>query len=65
MKDNIKEFPGGLGVKDLVFSLLWLRLLLWCGFDPWPGIFLMPQVPPNIFFLNKNNDKTLKTMSTL
>ena len=22
--------------KDLALSLLWLRLLLWYGFDPWP-----------------------------
>ena len=32
------EFPGGLAVKDLALSLLWLRLLLWYRFDPWPGI---------------------------
>ena len=30
------EFPGGLTVKDLVLSLLWLR------FDLWPGNFCMP-----------------------
>ena len=24
-------------VKDLALSLLWLRLLLWHRFDPWPG----------------------------
>ena len=24
-------------VKDPVLSLQCLRLLLWCGFDPWPG----------------------------
>ena len=29
------EFPGGLVVKDLVLSLLWL------GFSPWPGDFGM------------------------
>ena len=23
-------------VKDLALSLLWLGLLLWLGFDPWP-----------------------------
>ena len=23
-------------VKDLALSLLWLRLLLWLGFSPWP-----------------------------
>ena len=26
-------------IKDLAFSLLWLRWLQWCGFDPWPGNF--------------------------
>ena len=25
------------GVKDPVFSLLWLGLLLWRGFHPWLG----------------------------
>ena len=30
-------------VKDLVLSLLWLWLLLWRRFDPWPGNFHMPQ----------------------
>ena len=34
------EFPGGLGVKDLVLSLLWFR------FDPWPMIFHMPWACP-------------------
>ena len=24
-------------VEDLALSLLWLRLLLWHGFKPWPG----------------------------
>ena len=33
-------FPGGLVVKDLALSLLWLRL------DPWPRNFCMPQVQP-------------------
>ena len=32
------EFPGGLVVKDLVLSLLWLR------FDPWSGNLCMPWV---------------------
>ena len=30
------EFPGGLAVKDLALSLLWLMLLLWCSFNPYP-----------------------------
>ena len=37
------EFPGGLVVKDLALSLLWLRSLLWSDFDPWPGDFHMLQ----------------------
>ena len=28
-------------VKDLALSRQWLGLLLWCGFDPWPGNFFM------------------------
>ena len=28
-------------VKDLVLSMLWLGLLLWCTFDPWPRNFHM------------------------
>ena len=30
-KMNSREFPGGLVVKDSVFSLLWLELHLWPG----------------------------------
>ena len=33
-------FPGGLAVKDLALSVLWLR------FNPQPGNFFMPQAPP-------------------
>ena len=33
-------------VKALALSLLWLWLLLWLGFDPWPGKFCMLQVQP-------------------
>ena len=29
-KKHLKEFPGGLAVKDPALSLLW------CAFDPWP-----------------------------
>ena len=40
------------GVKDPVLSLLWLRLLSWHGFNPWPGDFHMPWMGPkrNFFF---------------
>ena len=31
-------------VKDLSLSMLWLRSLLCCRFDPWPGNFCMLQV---------------------
>ena len=34
------RFPGDLAIKDLVLSLLW------CGFDPRPGNFCMPQARP-------------------
>ena len=30
-------------VKDPAVSLLWLRLQLWCMFNPWPGNLCMPQ----------------------
>ena len=30
-------------VKDPALSLLWLRLHLWLGFDPWPGNGHVPQ----------------------
>ena len=33
-------------VKDPAMSLQQLRLLLWFGFDPWPGNFHMPWVQP-------------------
>ena len=42
-KECRREFPGGLVVNDLVVSLLWLRSLRWCSFDPWPGNFCIPQ----------------------
>ena len=35
--------PGGLVVKDPGWTLLWLWLLLWHGFDPSPRSFCMPQ----------------------
>ena len=30
-------------VKDPALSLPWLRMLLWCGFDSWPGNFCIMQ----------------------
>ena len=38
------EFLGGLVVKDLALSLLWLGSLLWCQFDSWPRNFHMQWV---------------------
>ena len=32
--------------KDLLLSLLWLRLQLWLGFNPWPGNFCTPRAQP-------------------
>ena len=40
------EFPGGLAIKDLALSLLWLRLLLWHRFDLWPRNLRMLQACP-------------------
>ena len=33
-------------VKELALSLLWRGLLLWQGFDHWPGNFLMLWMQP-------------------
>ena len=33
-------------VEDLELPLLWLCLLLWCGFHPWPGNFHVKWVWP-------------------
>ena len=44
-----KEFRSSLvaqQVKDPALSLLWLWLLPWCRFNPWPGNFFMPQMWP-------------------
>ena len=43
---SVREFPGGLVVKGLALSLLWLRSLLRYGFSPWPGDFCMPWAWP-------------------
>ena len=42
----MRSSPVAWWVKDLALSLLWLRSLLWCGFDPWPGHFSMAQAQP-------------------
>ena len=39
-------------VKNLALSLLWLRSLLWCEFDPWPGNFCVPRVWTKKFFFS-------------
>ena len=40
----VREFPGGLEVKDLVLALLWLRSLLWHGFNLCPRNPYMPEM---------------------
>ena len=40
------EFLVAHQVKDLTSSQLWLRLLLWRGFNPWPGNFCIPRACP-------------------
>ena len=42
-RNGPEEFPSGLVVKDLALSLLWLKLLLQCRFDPWSQNFPMLQ----------------------
>ena len=42
LRFKIEEFPGGLAVKDSVWSLLWPGLLLWLGFNP--RNFRLPRV---------------------
>ena len=39
----IRSSPVAQWVEVLVLSLHWLRLLPWCGFDPWRRNFCMPQ----------------------
>jgi len=51
-----REVPGGLAVKDLASSLLWLRLLLKLGFNPWPENH-MPWMQPKE---KKKKDKIRK-----
>ena len=53
IQENLLEFHGGLVVKDLALSLLWLRLLLWLGFNPWPLNFHMLRAWPNKLFILK------------
>lgn len=38
---SLQEFPGGLTVKDLAISLLWLRALLWHGLETWSRNYCM------------------------
>jgi len=47
-EDQLKRrlFRNCLAIRNLALSLLCLGLLLWCGFDPWPGNFCTPQVQP-------------------
>ena len=42
LKSSIWDFL--LWCKGLKILLLWLWLMLWHGFDPWPGNFHMPWV---------------------
>ena len=45
-KSECRSSPVAQQVKDPVLSLQRLRLLLWCGFDLWPGNFHMLLVYP-------------------
>ena len=51
-------------VKDLALLLLWLGLLLWHGYDPWPQEILhawgMAQKTPQKMYNGKNYSIVLK-----
>ena len=49
-------------VKDLALPLLWLGLLLWHGFHPWPGNFHMPP-PGGEAKTNKQTKKCIDLVS--
>ena len=40
-------------VKDPALSLLWLWLLLWCGFHSWPRNVYMLQEPKHVYILGR------------
>lgn len=40
-------------VKGQILSLLWLQLLLWSKFDPWPRNFYMPRARPRKWTLRE------------
>ena len=46
METDYESFLVAQWVKDLALSLLWLKLLLWLGFDLWPGNFHMLRAHP-------------------
>ena len=61
-------------VKDPALSLLWLGLLLWDRFNPWPRNFLMPWTQPKTnkqktlyfcFFLIKKNPQSRGSLPIL
>ena len=47
----------GQWVTDPALSLQWLRLLMWCRFDPWPGNFYMLWVWPKKQKQKLNSEK--------
>ena len=50
-ENYIQEFPVARWVKNLVWSVLWLRSLLWRGFDPWPRNFHILGTWPKKLYL--------------
>ena len=44
-------------IKDPALSLLWLGLLLWCRFSPWPRNFCMPSAWPRPNTTQQNKTK--------
>lgn len=56
VKKQSQQLPGGLAVKDLPLSHLWLGLLLWFGFNPGPGTSAWP--------CGQKKTKPTKTLTT-
>ena len=52
---GFRNFLMAQRVKELALSLLWLRLQLWCGFNPWPWNFCILWVQPKQ--INKQTNK--------
>jgi len=58
----MQECPVAQWVKNPMLSLLWLWLLLWSKFHPWPGYFHMPWERPKKKKKKKKSNRMQKKM---